>query len=149
MNFFGTQALGAAAAGLGAVAAPYVGALMTPSTYLDVMGAPAWLGTAANLGTSGYFLYNNGKEFVKDPSLYNGVMTALSAIPMTRSSSEYTNWLAKALRGVSGGKYTGYGYMGNVLHNTPLTGEYVANGFTPTTLFTKGQTNPYFTPENT
>ena len=75
-------------AGLGTTAGiyvlPWINAAVTPSTYLDALGAPNWAGTTANLGTSFYFLQDNARKFKRDPTLMNGVNTALSFIPASR-----------------------------------------------------------------
>lgn len=68
----------------GIYALPWINAALTPSTYLDAIGVPSWVGTSANLGTSAYFAQDNAKKFKKNPTLENGIYTTLSFIPATR-----------------------------------------------------------------
>lgn len=88
-------------AGLGTTAGiyafPWINAALTPSTYLDALGAPSWVGTSANIGTSAYFAQDNAKKFRRDPTLENGIYTALSFIPATRANYSELGKVGEAL----------------------------------------------------
>jgi hypothetical protein len=73
-------------------ALPVVDAALTPSTWLDLAGAPKAWGTVANLMATGAGVYHNGKNFLENPTYGNAAMTALSFIPMTRANAEAIEW---------------------------------------------------------
>lgn len=118
--------LGAGAATTaGIYALPWIDAALTPSTYLDAIGAPSWIGTTANLGTSGYFAQDNAIKFKNDPNLINGVNTVLSFIPATRANYSELGKVGKLINGQRTGRQFFTDVKGIEFINKPI--QHVSN----------------------